>query len=309
MDQYTSTKKHIKIDQCWGVGNPRHCSGFPISQHEYHVPIGCCVAKWNIKTKERTTVQLHHDVITIMLMNKAHVILTISFHGDLKLFDTDYKLLSSMKLPCEDIMHGCWSHDGNHMAICSKNGLIMVYSLKHLLEQNNNNSEWMFTLPQDSKEVNMDIKACNYFVESVFKENSQVIAASQIKKSVYLYLFEKDGSVVKSVHVSPLGDENVRFLCISEVYKSIVAIGLNRGIFLFYDVNTLEMKTFFQTSSGCQACTWYNSMFFTISYLSGVITAWNEEGTLLHEIKGKPFYCQSTYLLNFRSLLCFSPVP
>lgn len=289
------------VEDSWGVGSFRQCAGFPCTQKDmYCTPLGCCIVQWHITTKEKSMFQAHEDLITVLLKNCDKLVLSVSMCGEIKIWDANWTIMALFKLPTSNVIYGSWSKDGKMLSVCSKGPeqMLIVYDLNAILECYTTfvNCRWQYRAPQTPAHTGQSEVVCNVekqksydcFNASVFKENGEVIAIYQSSSCCFIYLFSVDGELLKIQEVSPLGDEKNVMLCVSEVNDNLICVGLQHGVFGFYNATSLIMSAVIQATGSPQVCMWYRDELFTMSYLSGVMSFWSKEGMLLGEITGCP---------------------
>ena len=286
----------LRVGDCWGVASVRQHAGFP-TDDGYAAPIGNCLVQWNLTSQESTLLQIHGDLITVMIQNKQNEILTVSFSGEVKIWQGDWKLLASFQSTTNNVIYGSWSNNGDLFSFCSKgpHQKLMIYSKKSVMEGYSKNqnitADWSFSAPQpDAPFSDSSKKSIACFNASLFKENGEVLAIYQTKDTCQLYLFSVTGDVQRCSTISPLGDSKNDMQCISTISNNkIVAVGVQRGIFGLYDIDSLELLNVFQATGSPRICLWDKDLFVTMSYVSGIISFWGPNGVLLKDISGE-FY-------------------
>ena len=294
--------KSYLLQDSWGVVSLRQSSGYQL-EGKYYAPLGCCCVSWEIQTKKRTLCrQIHTDFVSTMIPNNNGVILTVSFGGEIKLWDPSFQMIASYQSPTDNTIYGSWSPCGSDFSICSKGPkqMLIVYNfenvIKRFTEKKDVNCKWYFTAPQSDltksilNECTHQRKSYDCFNASVFKHNSEIVAVYQTSNTCELYLISTDGKLLKQSVISPLGEEKNVMLCTSNIHNDIIAIGLQHGVFGFYNIDSLELLTVLQATGSPQICLWHNETFITMSYVTGIMTTWDRNGTMLREIKGMYVY-------------------
>ena len=285
------------VKDAWGVSSLRQCAGFAVKDQDYlyYAPLGCCAVQWNIITKEKTMFQAHNDLMTVMLQSINNTILTISFHGEVKLWTNQMTLLASYNLPTSNIIYGSWSSDGSLFSVCSQGPMqkVIVYDLQTVLHDYkkgvNVKYRWSRAAPQKQNSQTQNTnKEKNYdcFNAGIFKSDGGLLAVYQSTNTCGIYLFSAVGNIIDTVDVSPLSNTRNVMLCCSDIHNDTIVIGLQNGVFVFYNINTLKMETVVQATGSPKICVWSNETLTTISYLSGIVTFWSKTGILLREFTG-----------------------
>jgi len=276
----------LSVEDTWGVASLRQCSGFPVSEYEYQAPLGCSIVTWNIKTKERTSFQAHDNLITVMRKNISNQILTCSYDGQVKIWNDQYKLLAGFNIPSKYVVEANWSMDGQQFGVCTNGSkqMLVVYDLKSVIS-GAVKPKWIQKAPQKKagKEADFDC-----FYACLFKQNSNVLAIYQSSKMCEVFEFSNDGKLLRNVVVSPLKEDINIMLCTSNINNNLFAIGLENGIFGVYSSSTLDLKSVIQATGSPEVCLWNGNELVTTSYITGVMTWWDQDGKLLREVKGGP---------------------
>ena len=283
----------LSVGDCWGVASVRQHAGFP-SDEGYAAPLGNCLVQWDVATQESTLLQIHLNLITVMVQNKSREILTVGFGGEVKIWNRNWELLISFQSPTDNVIYGSWSNDDNGFSLCSKGPQqkLLVYSKRDIFEESAKKQDikenWSFLAPQSDNLITDNTKksfAC--FNASLFKENGEHLAVYQTKDTCELFLLSAEGTLLKRSIIAPLGEPKNDMQCISSIYNNkIVVVGVQRGIFGFYDIDSLELMAVIQSTGSPRICLWDCDLFVTISYVSGIISFWNSNGLLLKEIPG-----------------------
>lgn len=287
-------------EDSWGVASLRQCAGY-VSNGTYYAPLSNCLVKWDIKSKQCEQLHLHSDLITNLILSNNNVILSVGFSGEVRLWDNEYKLLAHFQSLTNNIVYGSWSDDSKEFSICSKGPrqMVVVYNLEKVLSQFTPkvcmaDHKWFHKAPQSEiakSKQNDNIKeqqlSYDCFNAALFKHNKEVITVYQTSKLCELYLFSGTGEFLKKSLVSPLGEDKSVMLCVrGNLKRNMLAIGLQHGIFGFYDTESLQMLAVIQATGSPQICHWHNDMFITMSYQSGILSYWTTNGILLKEITG-----------------------
>ena len=313
----------LPVGDCWGVSSLRQHAGFPF-RGRYVAPIGTCLVQWDMTNHkcqgESTSSQIHQDLVTVMVQNFSEEVLTVGFGGEVKIWKgEEWDLMVSFQSPTDNVIHGSWSLDGNAFSLCSKGPRqkLLVYSMNRDIENHTQNpsviEKWSFPAPQqlentvDVQENKRKIYPC--FNASIFKSNGELLAVYQTKDVCELFLFSAEGELLKRSAIAPLGESKNDMQCISSVYNdTTVAVGVQRGIFGFYDVRSLELIAVIQSTGSPRICLWDGDLFVTMSYVSGVMSFWDSNGVLLKEVSGMVimhylFMCLCLFIFTFNYAL------
>ena len=106
-------------------------------------------------------------------------------------------------------------------------------------------------------------------------------------KVCQLFLLSSTGEILKKQVVSPLGDPSNDMICVTEeIRHNTIAIGLHRGVFGFYDVDTLDLLRVIQAMGAPRVCLWSGDVLVTMAYTSGILSFWDKEGHMVQEVEG-----------------------
>ncbi|UJR31876.1 hypothetical protein I4U23_019350 [Adineta vaga] len=119
------------IENIFGIGSFRLCSGFPSSikttnesnEHIYECALNGCIQIYNYSTNERLHFEhVYDDIIVVMLYNEyINEILTCSYSGRIILWSKDYqKRFVEQQTRINHVHYGCWSRDGSTIYLCSR---------------------------------------------------------------------------------------------------------------------------------------------------------------------------------------------
>jgi hypothetical protein len=135
--QQFTTFGSMEIVHAFGVGSARHRAGLPVigraiksteQTRLFDMPIGTCVARWDIdKHKIIRFQQLHDDLVTCMIRSSVGTIATCSYAGEVSLWSSEWDLLGSIRMPSGRVLHASWSSDGRQLAVtCRLEGGALV---------------------------------------------------------------------------------------------------------------------------------------------------------------------------------------
>lgn len=287
--------KTFEIADSWGVASLRQCTGFTDGVN-YIAPLGCSLIKWDLEKRVSTLQQVHDDLIVVTLVSSTGNILTVGYGGQVKLWDKTFNVYAQFFLPTSNIIYGSWSPNGCEFGVTSKgaNQQAVVYKLENVLHQYQSMAEiipkWSCKAPQMEREDGTEKrKTYDCFNAIIFKENSQIILIYQSIKVCRLFLLSSTGKILKTCTVSPFGDSSNDMICVTEkIQQNSIAIGLHRGLFGFYDVDSLDLLRVIQAMGAPRVCLWIGDVFVAMAYTSGMMTLWNDKGHLLQEIEGGP---------------------
>ena len=132
------------IENVYGIGSFRLCSGFPSSiksienpsaSHIYECPLNGCIQIYNHSTNERTYFEhVYDDIIVIMLYNEyIDEILTCSYSGKIILWSNNYqKRFVEQQTRINHVHYGCWTRDGTTIYLCSRfDGKGLFFNSRH----------------------------------------------------------------------------------------------------------------------------------------------------------------------------------
>jgi len=282
----------IKVKETWGVASLRQQAGFPHNDL-YHAPLGGSLVKWNVERKQGDLIHIHDDLITVMVQSDNNNILTVGYSGMIKIWDETWTLLYSLQSLTDKVIYGSWSSNGQEFSICSKgpSQMIVTYNMAEIAHKTNCNQgsfKWCLKAPQsqDRAELSNSRKTFDCFSAVLFKTNNDVVAIYQTTNSCELFLISTRGDIIKRASIDPLGEERNDMTCVSSIHSNTLAVGLQHGLFAFYDVDSFEMKAVLQATGSPRSCLWNENVFVTIAYVSGVMSFWDEKGRLLREVTG-----------------------
>ena len=131
----------LKPIQNYGIGSARFCSGFDaglISKniHCFDIPSGMCVVRWDIDSKTQIwKKQLHNSLIGCHVLSPCHTMcLTVSFGGEVALWDTNYNPLDKLQMPrTMDIRCAAWQRDGKRVCLAGVgyNSAVLCYDVRN----------------------------------------------------------------------------------------------------------------------------------------------------------------------------------
>ena len=312
--QYVS----VSVSDSWGIGCLRQAAGFPVGKEnkfQYVCPLGPSIVVWDIEKKQRIlSKQVAHDFISILIKNDAlDLILMISYSGQGKLFDSQLADACSFKVPGNNVIYASWLTGQTLFGVCTIGNMSAVSLFEVSADKTEVSLKWSvkasevnkMLFEQESfhgikaKEVNNEnedglVKSSdgkpvdNYksYYGSMFSEEKKIIAIFNKQNSpCEVHLFNIDGKFLQKQLISPLGDSRTSMMCMSECRNGKFAIGMERGIFVFVQSNSLEILSVFQSQGSAQVCIWDNDMLVTIAYQSGVIQWWSGSAEVIKEIK------------------------
>lgn len=315
----------FSVEQSWGVGSVRQCAGFPGNilfddqvDKIYCVPLGSQIVCWDIEKRERKICfQGHSDLIICLQYNHIYrLILTISYSGEIKLWNKDFKLLLSEKTNFGNAHYGAWSNDGKRFLICGgpwKSSLLTVYEISKVSDgQVSFSVVWQHvgvavatqdgltnTISDVGEEESRDQEK-NGSVTYIDQKDGYVIAQYNSKDTVLaiferyhgnaseVHLFDANGVMIRSEILDPLGNPKAAIMCTTPCHNGTFAVGFQGGVFLVLNEEDLTMKSVFQATGSPQVALWDRGYILAVSYLSGVFSWWTTEGNCVHEVKGGP---------------------
>ncbi|XP_031569335.1 uncharacterized protein LOC116303865 [Actinia tenebrosa] len=316
----------FSVEHSWGVGSVRQCAGFPGNilfddqvEKIYCVPLGPQIVCWDIEKKERKICfQGHSDLIICLQYNHSYgVVLTISYSGEIKLWNEDFKLLLSEKTGFGNAHYGVWSNDGQRFLICGgpwKFSLLTVYELSKASDGRFNFSTvWQnvgvaaATLDgstnsisdvdnkEDIREQENNasityIKQNDNYIISQFSSKDTVLAIFERYhgNASEVHLFDANGAMIHSNILDPLDNPKAAIMCTTPCHNGAFAVGFQGGVFEVLNEEDLTMKSVFQATGSPQVALWDKDYILAVSYLSGVLSWWTTEGVCVHELKGGP---------------------
>lgn len=121
----------VKIEQVCGVITAgTQCSAIPHSSFIIDVPIGSCIARWNMKEKKRIFCFQAHSESLICVKKWNDLICTGSFAADLKLWTSDWKLLDTVEKAGEKhIVYASWNNEGSLLATCHRDETVKIWKI------------------------------------------------------------------------------------------------------------------------------------------------------------------------------------
>ena len=109
----SKTKRSLDSVASWGIASARHTSGVVSSRESrqypgyFDAPRGTDLVRWDVILKEPVrSFQAHSDAIFCMRSspNKKFIV-TLSYGGEIKVWDTDYRLLHSDVTDFDSLHH------------------------------------------------------------------------------------------------------------------------------------------------------------------------------------------------------------
>ena len=144
-------------------------------------------------------------------------------------------------------------------------------------------------LQSEPPKSSTQVKTYDCYDSFLFLDNGKAIAVLEKKKApCEAHLFTSSGEITSKKQISPLGDPETTQLCTSSSHKGVFAVGLQSGLFVFMDSETLDIKSVIQATGSPQVCTWDGDLLLVVSYLSGVISWLSRDGKIIKECKGGP---------------------
>ena len=120
------------IENIFGIGSFRLCSGFPssiksgnasTSSYQYECGLNGCIQIYDYSSNQRKHFEHVYDDIIVVLVYNAHInqILTCSYSGKVILWSDDYqKRFVEQQTRINHIHYGSWTRDGTTIYLCSR---------------------------------------------------------------------------------------------------------------------------------------------------------------------------------------------
>lgn len=119
------------IENIFGIGSFRLCSGFPSAiksnhssqSYQYECGLNGCIQIYDYTNEQRTFFQhVYDDIIVVLVYNEyVNQILTCSYSGKVILWSDDYqKRLVEQQTRINHIHYGAWTRDGTTIYLCSR---------------------------------------------------------------------------------------------------------------------------------------------------------------------------------------------
>ncbi|XP_001625976.2 uncharacterized protein LOC5505112 [Nematostella vectensis] len=319
----------FNVEQSWGVASLRQCAGFPghnlnkDQKNSYIAPLGPLIVEWDIQSKSRiTSFQAHNDLVICLLYNEPKdVVLSISYGGEIKLWDNKWNNVLSTNTTFGLTHFGAWSNSGERFLICGGHtSLVAMYELREkqgkldvaLLWIQKSGEEGVMrntpfgevnatdTRPKESGNDSVTfVKQHDWYDLALFNSQDYIIAILQRVNNTLseVHLLNPSGQVIKSQPLDPIGDTKASVMCMTHCKRGVFAVGFQGGIFLILDEKELEVKSVLQAMGSPQVALWDGDYLLAVSYLSGIMSWWSINGELVHELHGAP--CDSIVHLNW----------
>lgn len=309
-----SSSARFTVKQSWGVGTVRLCAGFPgnlIFDEEnptYCLPLGAQIVCWDIATRQRKLCfQAHSDLIICLLYNEScQTVLTVSYSGEIKLWDKQFQRLHSEKACFENASYGCWSDSGDSFAICGSSQNDTFVSLYNLNKDDHGgvscNKLWNHVghssdINPSANQSSMQNDSVTYinqkdgYIIVQYNSHGNLLAVYERYhgNTSQIHLLNKHGQLIHSTCLDPLGNYKSAVMCTTPCSPDgVFAVGFQGGLFIVLNDHDLTTKAIFQATGSPQVALWDGEYILAVSYLSGLISWWTTGGELVHEIEGAP---------------------
>lgn len=303
------------VKKSWGVGSVRLCAGFPgnlildCENFTYCLSLGSQIVCWDIVTRERKRCfQAHGDLIICLLYNETcEVVLSVSYTGEIKLWDKQFELLYYEKASFENTNFGCWSNSGDGFVICGRSQNEPIVSFYKLNKDDGGNVScsmlWSHvgqsriepqnvSKDQSSKENDSVtyISQRDGYIIVQFNSGGNIIAVYERYhgNASEIHLINIHGKLIQAVPLDPLGNYKSSIMCTTPCSNGVFAVGFQGGIFIVLQEQDLKIEAIFQAAGSPQVALWDGEYILAVSYLSGLLSWWTTGGELVHEVEGAP---------------------
>jgi len=268
------------IENTFGIGSFRICSGFPSSLKStnktddfiYECPINGCLQIYNYSSNQRTFFEhVTDDILVVMIYNEfTNQILTCSYSGRVILWSADYrKRLIDQQVRIDHIHYGFWTKDGTTIYLCSRfDGTILSlnYDVIHRSLTENWLRHWA-TPRSDLEKVHPIVDEPASTPKNIETSNTYVAGSIGyeyiISTAMRRHLFAVLQRPQQHVHINELNLQdghllndlildkskpNQTFLCGTtstiidpQSGKELFAIGLQSGLIFLINTNPLQI--------------------------------------------------------------------
>ena len=267
-------------------------------------------------------------IVCLLKSDANKLVLSLSYSGEARILTEDLECINKFDIPAGNIFYASWSEDGNNFCVCTlgPKSVILIYEisndgvscklvwLKYASTYSSTvtqatactergqgcnalNSNVSMEIPNSSPigsktEIGVshnENSICRRYYGCVFTDTNTIFCIyKQSKMPCEAHLLSNTGMILIRKSLSPFDDMAASMLCISSCRKNRLAVGLQRGIFVFVDCSSLEITATFLTQGSAQVCLWDSEKLLTASYQSGILQWWSTTGELLRELSITP---------------------
>jgi WD40 repeat protein len=118
----------MNIVNTYGTATPRYTTSLHVHRSDTLVdlPIGACIARWDIKQQQRHwIIRAHSDVVTFIGVcpTNDNLIATTAYCGEVRLWNSQWQpVCDQINIGNEKLNHTVWSPDGKYLLLCSEGG-------------------------------------------------------------------------------------------------------------------------------------------------------------------------------------------